>query len=303
VGAASGEKSIFSSGPDFGFQLTFFRRALFERPLVNRSSEGVLAHAALSYLKGGTFLFDKRYQRQGIGSESGLSSEHLDVSLGDWSVVGVEGASDKFLLKYALAGRRIELTATVTTPVMFQGENGFSRKGNCATCASHYYSLPRLALSGTIIESDGSSKMVTGLGWMDHEFMSNALQPEQTGWDWVSLMTKDGESIMYFQLRADSPSARFVACKRMMPDYSTKDCKARLKVESTWRSARSGAKYPAKFTLVVDEREFSLATLIEDQELSDDQMSYYEGAIGTEDRSALGYFELTGYDKPLSRRF
>jgi predicted secreted hydrolase len=145
--------------------------------------------------------------------------------------------------------------------------------------------------------------MVTGLGWMDHEFMSNALQPEQTGWDWVSLMTKDGESIMYFQLRADSPSARFVACKRMMSDYSTKDCKAQLKVESTWRSPRSGAKYPAKFTLVVDEREFSLATLIEDQELSDDQMSYYEGAIGTEDRSALGYFELTGYDKPLSRRF
>ena len=36
---------------------------------------------------------------------------------------------------------------------------------------------------------------------MDHEFGTSFLEPEQRGWDWLSIQLSDGRELMLYQLR------------------------------------------------------------------------------------------------------
>ncbi len=296
-------EDLFQAQADFGFQLTFFRRALFSAPLGTANGDALLAHGAFTDVKASNFTFEKRYQRQGISSElSQASTSTLDVSVGNWQARLNPQDASEIELYYSVENIEVKLLAKVTLLPMYQGENGFSRKGTCNTCASHYYSLPRLELSGTVTK-DGETKSVRGLGWMDHEFMSNALQPEQEGWDWISLMTNNGDSIMFFRLRSRNKSAQYSACSIMSKDGVTRSCRAEFNTKKFWHSPRSGARYPSHVELLIDDLTFQLIPLISDQELSDESMSYYEGAIRDANGKGFGYMELTGYDKPLTQRF
>ena len=53
---------------------------------------------------------------------------------------------------------------------------------------------------GTIV-IDGERFEVTGESWMDHEFGTSFLEPEQQGWDWLSIQLDDGRELMLYQLR------------------------------------------------------------------------------------------------------
>lgn len=309
---------VFKNPADFGFQLTFFRRALFDEPVDNPKSEALIAHAAITDVKDRQFVFEKRYQRQGLSAgNSNLSQSTLAVNLGGWQAVLNPKDEKEVELAYSVKGFDVKLVARMSVPIMYQGDNGFSRKGNCATCSSQYYSLPRLELTGTVTKN-GKSMAVHGLGWMDHEFMSDALQPDQEGWDWISLMTKDGSSIMYFRLRGKTETAEYSACSIMNSLGDTKACRAIIEIQNYWKSSFSGARYPSELRMLVDGKRYSLKTVVANQELSDrsvaaeadsneatlnQAMSYYEGALSASDSSAVGYIELTGYDKPLSQRF
>ena len=66
------------------------------------------------------------------------------------------------------------------------GIDGISQKGAQAGNASHYYSLTRMPTRGAIT-IDGERFEVTGDSWMDHEFGTSFLEPEQQGWDWLSM--------------------------------------------------------------------------------------------------------------------
>ena len=50
----------------------------------------------------------------------------------------------------------------------------------------------------------GEVRGVRGSAWFDHEFGSNVLSAQQTGWDWFSLQLDDGRELMIFQLRLKS---------------------------------------------------------------------------------------------------
>jgi len=315
--AAGAVDKLFTAGADYGFQLTFFRRAIFSTPEKSSLSNGLLAHAALSDIRSGKFEHEKRYQRTGLtDAPENPSSTDLRVGVGDWTA---ERKSDSGLifLSYSLSDAVIQLQARMVQPVMLQGKAGFSRKGSCSSCASYYYSLPRLELTGTITK-DGVTTAVSGLGWMDHEFMSNALMPNQIGWDWISLMTKSGDSIMYFKLRTLKKEDETTACALQDSNGVIHDCVASFTQKTSWQSPQSGARYPATMQLSIRQlsispsassatgqatRVFEIATMLADQELNGLELAYYEGAIRAEDRSAIGYAEFTGYDKPIGQAF
>ena len=42
---------------------------------------------------------------------------------------------------------------------------------------------------------------MTGTSWMDHEFGTSFLEPDQQGWDWFSLQLDDGAELMLYQMR------------------------------------------------------------------------------------------------------
>src|SRR5207247_2069298 len=62
--------------------------------------------------------------------------------------------------------------------------------------ASHYYSMTRLEVRGTI-----NGRRCRGLAWMDHEFGSSALRENQQGWDWFSVQLDNDSELMLYQMR------------------------------------------------------------------------------------------------------
>ena len=72
-----------------------------------------------------------------------------------------------------------------------------------------------------------------------------------------------------------------------------------------WRSARTGIEYPVAMQLRAGELDFTLAPLMDDQELDARASTgtiYWEGAVralqGARE-AGRGYLELTGYGQPL----
>jgi diguanylate cyclase (GGDEF)-like protein len=87
--------------------------------------------------------------------------------------------------------------------VLLQGRQGLSRKGPDAEQASYYYSLPQLAVSGTL-SLQGRAFAVTGKAWLDHEWSEALLHPEAVGWDWIGMNLDDGSALTAFRLRQDA---------------------------------------------------------------------------------------------------
>lgn len=294
----------FRDRPIYGFQLTFFRRS--ERPGdASPWSQSYLAHAAITDLRAKELRASKRAARGGL-SVAGAAAGRLRVWNHEWLAREIAG---RHVLEATIGdgaeGVELSLLGSPPPPVL-HGDAGFSRKAECRGCASIYYSLVRLPLEGELVRADGEREQVSGLGWMDHEFMSNALTAEQEGWDWFSLMLADGRSLMLFELRKIGGGSDFVSGTLIGNGTSRRLERGDFSVTvlSRWKSPRTGALYPSRWKVEVPSAaiELDLEPRIPDQEIFLDDPSspvYWEGAISTPDESAIGYVEMTGYQKPL----
>jgi predicted secreted hydrolase len=183
-----------------------------------------------------------------------------------------------------------------------QGDAGYSRKGTCDTCASHYYSIPRIAITGQL-RKDGDVVPLTGIAWMDHEFMSNTLAPDQVGWDWLGLMLKDGRNVTVFRLRAADGSTSYASATIQSGGRSSvaRGDEVKLTPGNEWRSPLSGARYPLAWRIQIPSHEIDLTVRARVQSCevgeggSGLEPRYWEGPVVAEDESALGYLEMTGY--------
>jgi predicted secreted hydrolase len=302
-----------ADGRAFGFQLTFFRQGV-QRGAAHDSpwvvEDFYLAHAALSDLSGGKFYHAERLNRAGPGI-AGVSEESGRIWNGNWQAVL---AGNRHTLDTIAAEWRFHLTLGSQKPPVIHGEQGISRKGAAAGEASHYVSLTRLAAQGTI-EIGGQTYTVEGTAWMDHEFFTNQLSPEQTGWDWLSLQLDDRTEVMLFRLRRKDGSIDPFSGAT----YVDRNGRSRHLVAGEftlrpsgrqWASSKTGASYPIGWQVAVPSLGLSLevSTRLAEQEMTGDgrvSPNYWEGAIeisGTHRGAAVkgvGYLEMTGYDKPV----
>jgi predicted secreted hydrolase len=293
-------------GKPLGFQVTFFRT----RPAVDQRNPSafapkqiLFAHAALSDARVGHLLHDQRVAREGFGLAQ-ASTTDTDVVLDDWTLK--RGADGHFRSHVAGRDFALDLDFAPTQAVMLQGENGYSRKGPLPSEASYYYSLPQLAVSGTVTRN-GKAMNVTGKAWLDREWSSSYLDPQAVGWDWVGLNLDDGAALMAFQIRGKDGKAFWAggsfrgadgAVQRFAPDD------VRFTSERVWHSPRTNTDYPVARVLSVrladGEKQFRLTPLFDDQELDSRGAGgpvYWEGAVRFSGGS--GYLELTGYFQAL----
>ena len=331
------------NGRRFGFELTFFREGV-DNPYANPSRWRVddlyLAHFAVSDIAAERFSYTDRLHRAGI-EMAGADPSKGRIWNGDWSAtLRTQGGGESWLLEASSegsseAGQRIRLELNPLRPPVIQGRDGVSQKAGGEGNASHYYSLTRLATSG-VLETAGAAFEVSGLSWMDHEFSTNQLQPDQVGWDWVSLQMDDGTDWMFFQLRLrggggdarggasgeagggasgeasgrkDPHSAGSVA----LPDGTSVQLSAedfQMTPLDEWRSPHSGGHYPIRWRIQVPSQglDVTLSAAIQDQELLTQEttgVTYWEGSIlarGTRKEKSVqgrGYLEMTGYAGPL----
>lgn len=305
---------VSADGRRFGFQLTFFRRALTPEATARTSdwaaNQAYMAHFALSDIGAQQFHAFDRYSR-GAAGLAGAQAEPYRVWLENWSVEGVGPRTER--LRAQQDGIALDLTLTWGKAPALHGEAGLHQKGPETGNASMYYSLTRLPLQGAVT-LNGQTFAVTGSGWMDHEFGTTALGARAIGWDWFALQLDDGRELMVYQIRREDgtiepqSSGSLIEADGRVQHLDGRD--VQITVLDTWQSAASGGRYPARWR--VDLPAFALTLTITprqaDQELRLAQ-TYWEGAVAIEGEtggqpiSGQGYVELTGYVGTLRGQF
>ncbi len=303
-------------GRHFGYQLTFFRRAV-SPPHLRQSRESdwaadqlYLSHFSLTDVAGDEYRAFERFTR-GAAGLAGAQAEPYRVWLEDWQI---EQRSPDVVALHALQDDIVlDLTLTDVKGIILQGQAGYSLKGAEPGNASYYFSQTRLQSEGSLTIR-GETFAVGGLSWMDHEFSTSALAPDQVGWDWFSIQLDDGSELMLFQLRKEDgstdpfSSGTFIAVDGQTTHLAYEDFE--IAVGDTWRSPRSGAEYPSQWELRVPSLDLILAL---EPHLSDQELNvffvYWEGAVrimGTRAGNAVvgnGYVEMTGYAASMQGQF
>lgn len=301
-------------GREFGYQLTFFRQGIRPgaTPPEVRSrfvtADLKFAHFAVSDLSRGKFAHFQKLSRGAYGEAGFVDGQRL-AWIDGWTCALT--AEHGFRLRAEDGGVAIDLELVSDKLPVFHGKDGVSQKAEGPGRASHYYSLTRMSTRGTV-RMDGETFPVTGLSWFDHEWATNQLSANQSGWDWLSLQFDDGTELMLFQLRntdgkRDPHSAgTFIGRDGRTEPLGVGDFT--LTPGRTWKSPATAAVYPVVWTIGIPKLGLTLEVraALDDQELRLRPVSYWEGAVRAQGEASgrkvrgSGYLEMTGYAGPIA---
>ena len=295
-----------AGGKELGVQITFFRnRPRIAEDVASRFAPRQLlfAHAALADPNAGKLLHDQRAARAGFGLARAQEGR-TEVAIEDWSLKQIERG---YAAEVAARDFRYSLRFEAKQALLLQGERGFSRKGPDPAQASYYYSLPHLAVTGSVAVG-GRELEVTGEAWLDHEWSSEALAEGAVGWDWIGINLADGGALMAFRVRSGDGGSFWAGGTLRGADGRVRTFKpgeVRFEPLRRWRSPRTGTEYPVSVRVQAGTLTLEIEPLMEDQEFDARASTgtvYWEGAVRAragEKEAGRGYLELTGYWKPL----
>jgi predicted secreted hydrolase len=301
-----------ADGKSYGFELTFFRFGVVPPGFVTRTRWDLrnlsLAHFAITDVGGREFRYYEKLNRSSAFTAS-AAAERLDVFNEAWRATTLPDGS------WRIAARSgddaIDLVLRARKPPAVHGENGVSVKAEGVGYASHYYSMTRLEVSGSV-----NGRRCTGEAWMDHEFGSSALRETQQGWDWFSVQLDNETELMLYVIRRRDGTPDTTSSGSLVTSDGTvihlRREQMRIEPTARWRSPKSGATYPMGWRIAVPQFRIALTLtpLLENQELmtrQSTQVTYWEGAVGvsgTFSNVAVrgeGYVEMTGYDRSFKR--
>lgn len=301
----------------FGYEVTFFRKAVDDERVREHPSRWALrhlyfAHLAVTDVEGAAFSFSEKLSRAAFG-KAGADPGRMKVWIDRWTLEPVTEEHQQLRLTAHDAGLGVDLTLSLNKPPVIHGREGISRKGAGPGQASHYYSLTRLATRGTV-RVRGEPFEVTGISWMDHEFGSGGLGADQVGWDWFSVQFDSNVEFMLYLLRKrDGSHDPASSGTLILPDGTSRHLtRADFAVRTTdqWVSPHNRAQYPAKWTVEIPSvpLEVTITPVLPDQELrteNSSRVTYWEGAVDVRGHyqnapvTGTGYVELTGYADPL----
>lgn len=285
-----------ADGTDYGVQWTLFRSALapVERPGWS-SPQLWMGHAGLT-TRTQQFV-SERLARGGIG-QAGVTVAPFAAWIDNWQMTSRAAVTADALsaLELRAAGQNFSyvLTLDAKGPLVPQGVNGYSLK-SARGQASYYYSQPSYRATGTLTLPDGAVA-VTGQAWLDHEWSSQPLAEDQTGWDWFSLHFDNGEKMMGFRLRdggAGFTSATWIGADgRPQPQAP-----GALRVTPLETAMVAGRSVPIRWRVELPEKGLDVTTQpLNQQAWMDTRFPYWEGPIQFEGNHAgRGYLEMTGY--------
>lgn len=319
---ATGNLKSTDSDQRFGVQFTIFRSGLRPPSATPVKSAWVVdsfgfGHFAISDLTNEKFHFNQEIARGSMG-DAGFPEFSPDTPgpqtlafLPKSHIELIDRDKNTFRLVADLGDSQYDLTITPTReqPV-YHGADGISQKGAGAENASHYYSYTRMQAIG-LITTSGKSHQVAGTMWLDREWASNQLGPDQIGWDWFAIQLDDGSEIMIYQMRTSEdgtdPYSHGTIIAKDGTTTPVEHSDYTLTPLDMWTSPKTGASYPVKWQLALPKlnTELTITSAFAHQELALDPVSYYEGAVTIDGErmgnklTGRGYMELTGYAAPL----
>ena len=293
-------------GRNWGLQWTLFRQALSPAPVNTgwQSNQIWMAHAAISTPDG--HFHEQRFARGDIG-QAGVTrisrDDYFNAWIDDWQWRSKDASLFPARLKFTVGEREVILLLESAGELVANGVNGYSQK-SAQGQASYYYSQPHIQVRGFV--NQGVDKIyLSGKGWLDREWSSQALAENQQGWDWFSLHLNDGHKLMVYQLRHDDGehwlSGNWIDPRgeTVLLDRDTIDLNSTLSREvSTGDDQFRELPLEWQLALVDQKRHWRIRPLY-DQQWMDTRYPYWEGVVLVEDEqgrpSGIGYMELTGY--------
>jgi len=289
-----------------GFQITFFRSATVvdaANPSRFAPKQLIIAHTALSDPSLGRLLHAQKSGREGFGLNYAKEG-NTDLKLDDWRLV--RGGDGRYHADIVAPDYTLHLDLTPSQAVLLEGEQGYSQKGAQAGQASYYYSEPQLKIAGSITRADsgGKREAVGGTAWLDHEWSSQVLAADASGWDWTGVNLADGGALMAFRIRnAQNDKIWAHATLRDASGHITQFAADQVSFTARrrWQSPQTHAEYPVAVAIQTGPIVWELAPLQDNQELDARASTgavYWEGAVTVKrdgSESGRGYLELTGY--------
>ncbi len=300
-----------TQGRLFGYQLTLFRIALAPTlPVPDsawRTNHLYLGHFAVSDVAGGRHYGFDRFSRAALGL-AGAQVRPLRVWLEDWSLSGSGEDALPLQVRAREQDVAVNLILQAGKPVVLQGDEGLSQKSDEPGNASYYYSYTRLPTQGTVVV-EGQTFTVSGSSWLDREWSTSALGPEQSGWDWFALQLEDGRELMFYRLRLQNggvdPHSSGILVAADGSTHRLRYDEVELKVLDLWTSPYTGDRYPSRWVLRLpaESLELTIIPRLLDQEMRV-SVHYWEGAVAVAGRAGdrpirgQGYLEMTRYEPP-----
>jgi len=277
-------------GARYGAQWTLFRNAMEPNPERPGWADRTLymAHAALTSAT--EHLVAEDFARGGVG-QAGVTAEPFEAFIDDWSFAAQ--ADGRYLATAKGAEFSYALGLRAEGPLVLHGDAGYSRKSEQGQ-ASYYFSQPFFAVDG-VVRLHGRAVKVTGRGWMDREWSSQPLSPDQKGWDWFALHLPRGERLMLYRFRGAKTS---FAGTWIGADGATRSLSGADITLTPLETARLAERdVPIRWRVEVA----SLRLAIETAPLNPNswmatRFPYWEGPISFQGSHAgEGYLEMTGY--------
>lgn len=283
-----------AAGKAYGVQWTLFRQAAEPPPQREgwESQQFWLGHAALTTAT--AHLHGEKLARGGSG-QAGVTAQPFAAWIDDWTLETLGDGFAPLRLRVAEPGFGYELTLETVQPMVLQGEGGYSVKSERGQ-ASYYVSQPFFAASG-ILRIGDEDVAVSGKAWMDREWSSQPLAPDQEGWDWFSLHLETGEKVMLFRLR-HSDGANFYAGNWISAaGQSTALSPDAIALEPLAQAKTPGGVHPTRWRLQVEGRGLDVtADALNPAAWNATMFPYWEGPVTVSgSHGGVGYLEMTGY--------
>ncbi len=305
---------------DLAFQFTLFRSGLDPSPVEEagsrwRAGHVLMGHAALLDLETGRRVFSQVVHREAAGL--GRAGRFPDPEIawmrgppgtdGDFRVAFEDGS---FHIRAEDGNQEMafDLALEPAGPRVFWGDGGYSEKSEGGG-ASLYYSYPRLLVRGTA--GFENSAPVRGAAWMDREFGSDWLAPDQVGWDWFALNLDDGNDLMLYNMRGADGEVVHSSGNLVSPDGHLREIEVEVEVLDSYAPKDGEMTYPVAWRLAAPDArlDLRLTAFFEDQENRIGQgapgpdIPYWEGAVQVfrdQVPAGRGFVELTGYRTPMN---
>jgi predicted secreted hydrolase len=286
------------NGIPYGAQWTLFRTALAPGEGEGWTSPQLwMGHAAVTTAD--SHHVAERLARGGTG-QAGVTlggNAPFEAWIDDWQMRSQAAPGEDALSRLVLTATGSEfgyaLNLHAERPLVPQGQAGYSVK-SAEGQASHYYSQPFYRVSGQLDLPEGPVQ-VTGTAWLDREWSSQPLAPDQTGWDWFSLSFDTGEKLMGFVLRgtAEFTSGTWIAADGTPAPLPP----GALRADPMERFAIAGREVPVAWRLTLPERglDVTLRALNPGAWMAT-SVPYWEGPVQVDgSHPGRGYLEMTGY--------
>ncbi len=287
-----------ASGAAYGAQWTLFRQAT--RPGAQQegwaNQQIWMGHAAVT--SADTHRYGEAFARGGVGQAS-VEAKPFLAWIDSWEMRGREAMRDAVLAPLDLKAAGVDfsyaLRLDADRPLVLQGDAGYSRKSERGQ-ASYYYSQPFFKASGRITIGDKPIE-VAGLAWMDREWSSQPLAPDQTGWDWFSLHLNSGEKLMLYRLRQRDGRNDLFGNWIAADGRSIEIASADNSLTPIVMTDVAGRKVPTGWRVVIPARGLAIkATPLNAGSWMGTSFPYWEGPISfAGSHTGFGYLEMTGY--------